>query len=134
MTAIRVHFKSFSCSLSSTEVQIAQLEVVANEVVNLESRLEAAESERDVAVEKARVFTPRPAASLESTATPLNEEATKLIMDAIATFRCVRMKQVECSGETASALLPKPPCYMSRLSRPFAAYPSDVWREDQRVA
>lgn len=60
---------------------------MADEVVNLESRLEAAEEERDSAVQKARVFTPRPEPSFEGSAVQLNEEATGLLSRMIKEFR-----------------------------------------------
>ena len=66
---------------------MAKLEAVADEIVNLESRLEAAEEERDTAVQKARVFTPRPEPSFNNSTVQLNAEASSLLARSITTFR-----------------------------------------------
>ena len=65
------------------------MEAIADEVVNLESRLEAAEEERDTAVQKARVFTPRPEPSLDSSLVELNEQAAGWLQRMILEFRHV---------------------------------------------
>ena len=71
--------------------QVAKLEAVADEVVNLESRLEAAEEERNAAVQKARVFTPRPEPYFDDSAVQLNEQATSWLRRMIKEFRHVLM-------------------------------------------
>lgn len=71
--------------------QVAKLEAVADEVVNLESRLEAAEEERDKAVQKARVFTPRPEPSFDDSSLRLNAEAASFLSKMIKEFRQVQL-------------------------------------------
>lgn len=66
---------------------MASLEAVADEVINLESRLQAAEEERDAAQERARVFTPRPDPDFGSASSPLNPEAAQLLKSMIARHR-----------------------------------------------
>lgn len=68
-------------------MQVASLEAVADEVVNLESRLQAAEEERDAAVEKALVFTPRPEPAFQGSAVPLSSEAVDLLSTVVVQYR-----------------------------------------------
>ena len=54
----------------------------------LESGAEAAENERDDALEKARLFTPRPAPAFRSLSDPaLNEAATAVLTEAVEAYR-----------------------------------------------
>lgn len=55
-------------------MQMASLEAAANEAVQLESRAEAAENERDEAVEELRCCTPRPQLSWDSLAALVGEQ------------------------------------------------------------
>ena len=68
-------------------LQIAQLEAVADEAVALESRAEAAENERDDALEKARLFTPRPAPVFRCDDPLLNEAAAAVLTEAMEAYR-----------------------------------------------
>lgn len=68
-------------------MQIAKLEAVADQAVALESRIEAAESERDDALERAKIFTPRPAAAFLQTDPPLNDSASAKLAEVLDACR-----------------------------------------------
>ena len=78
-------------------MQIAQLEAMADEAVALESRAEAAENERDDALERARVYTPRPAPVFASADPPLNAAAAEKLAEALEEFRQACHAQLTCS-------------------------------------
>ena len=58
------------------------------QAVALESRAEAAENERDDALQRARVFTPRPAPNFEQAHPQLNTEAASLLTEVMDLYRC----------------------------------------------
>lgn len=64
-------------------LQIARLEADADHALELEWRVEAAEAERDEALERARVFTPRPSAAFVTADPPLNPAAATALAAAI---------------------------------------------------
>ena len=68
-------------------MQIAALEAVADQCVELESRAEAAENERDEAVERSRLFTPRPGPTFLSADPPLSEAARLKLAEVAAAHR-----------------------------------------------
>lgn len=63
------------------------LSLCPHQAVALESRAEAAENDRDDALERARVFTPRPAPNFEQVQPQLNEEAASLLTEMIDLYR-----------------------------------------------
>jgi hypothetical protein len=87
LTSLKNQLEECRSELFEVYNQIAELEAVADEAVALESRAEAAENERDDALEKARVFTPRPTPSFERVEPALNEEASSLLTEMIHLYR-----------------------------------------------
>lgn len=79
----------------SAALQIAQLEAVADQAVLLESRIEAAESERDEALERARVYTPRPTPFFHSADPPLNDAAAAMLAEVVEVYRWVLVRCLE---------------------------------------
>ena len=70
-------------------MQIASLEAMADQCVELESRAEAAENERDEALEKLSLQTPRPAPSFAFTDPPLNDAASLKLAEVVSMYRHV---------------------------------------------
>ncbi|KAI3438406.1 hypothetical protein D9Q98_000838 [Chlorella vulgaris] len=69
--------------LQDANKQMASLEAAANEAVQLESRAEAAENERDEAVEELRCCTPRPQLSWDSLAALVGEQGVQCFQAAL---------------------------------------------------
>ena len=72
------------------------------QAVALESRAEAAENERDDALERARMFAPRPAPNFEWMQPQLNKEAAPLLTEMIDLYRCSRHHLAPVSIPSAS--------------------------------
>ena len=67
-------------------LQITELERAADDMVELESRVQVAEGERDIAVTRLGTYTPRPSASL-GTLGGLGMGIEERLAKAISTFR-----------------------------------------------
>ncbi|KAK9848175.1 hypothetical protein WJX84_006708 [Apatococcus fuscideae] len=74
--------------LADVYTQVTDLERTADTLVEMESRAEIAENERDVALDKLRISTPRPAPDLRNLPSVLDSAGLKKFQDALSKFQC----------------------------------------------
>ncbi|KAK9848176.1 hypothetical protein WJX84_010121 [Apatococcus fuscideae] len=73
--------------LADVYTQVTDLERTADTLVEMESRAEIAENERDVALDKLRISTPRPAPDLRNLPSVLDSAGLKKFQDALSKFQ-----------------------------------------------
>lgn len=83
-------------------MQVAQLERESDEIVSLESRAELAENERDAALERLHISTPRPPLQIGDMWEMLGAEGCQKLEEAINDHRCGCHQKYKLAGVTAS--------------------------------